>query len=429
RVKIHAFDEREEARSLFEAMCPEILLDRAVDAVGDMRYTVHIHRAAFGTKEFYDALETVRDVTYLFVSLGSDKQNIDAVTGIKNLFVKLNCAPRIETIVYDHYLKARLQTNWDAEEIRIIGDLQSFYSQRTLIESDLEKKAIDVHKRWDGTSRAEVNFYMNDNNYYSSLASALHRNLRIQILEYTKSDRKKVFPFYYDEEGNRALKQAGMDYAAVREIFPQMKENADLNEISKKYSAFADCLYVKLMQIHFGKLSREERKAVTADWMGNKLKPAEKEAVLTAFGIENADLTKLAAEIAEACFERLSSVDHRRILRKLYDSLIDVKTADVNDAVERARIAVSFEYENLNDPEKADVRRYVCQCITGMNDELFYHDLACIYCFAQIEHVRWNAYTRTQGFRSAAKKNNPRKLHYNLVPVHMLTLADRIKDI
>ena len=45
-----------------------------------------------------------------------------------------------------------------------------------------------------------------------------------------------------------------------------------------------------------------------------------------------------------------------------------------------------------------------------------------------LEHVRWNAYMRTEGFVKAEKRNDLAKQHHNLVPTAELSFDDLRKD-
>jgi len=46
----------------------------------------------------------------------------------------------------------------------------------------------------------------------------------------------------------------------------------------------------------------------------------------------------------------------------------------------------------------------------------------------EVEHIRWNAYMRSEGYRYAPKRNDLAKVHYNLVPVSQLSNDDLRKD-
>ena len=49
--------------------------------------------------------------------------------------------------------------------------------------------------------------------------------------------------------------------------------------------------------------------------------------------------------------------------------------------------------------------------------------------FADVEHVRWNAYMRTEGFHRFRYKDVDHKMHHNIVPVEELCFSDYVKDL
>ena len=422
RVKITAFDESKEAKSMFQAACPEIKVDENIDEIGDMRYTVNIRKAIFGTEDFYSELEKIGDIARVFISLGSDRQNIMATVGIRNRLAKQKCFPNIETIVYDSNLKDRVALDWVHEKINMIGDLQGFYSEGTVINSDLIEDAIITHKRWDNSENAENNFYMNDYNYCSSMANALHRNLRKKIISYTK-DKEIVFPFYYSDKEQRALRDANVRFSTMKTVFPLINDNDNIKKMSSKMNTFGDFLYIKLAHIHYNKLSVSERRAVIADV----------EDFLTTKGID-ASIPMAADSVGyiegyDEYVDNISYNEQKKALKRIFDSIVKLKTKTIADEEMKRKIVHSFEYFALNDDEKKAVREYLSHHIENMNDAMFVECLEYANCFAAVEHIRWNAYIRTEGFRCAIETNKKYKLHYDLVPSELLTIADCIKDI
>ncbi len=63
-----------------------------------------------------------------------------------------------------------------------------------------------------------------------------------------------------------------------------------------------------------------------------------------------------------------------------------------------------------------------------MSREDLLKDPALCLEIGKIEHVRWNAYMRTEGYQYSALRNDLGKLHHNLVPVSELTDDDLRKD-
>ena len=417
RINITAFDQRGEIESIFRASCPSIELNKPMDVEGDMRYTFNIKNSVFGTETFFTELENIKDVTYVFVCLGSDNQNITAATEIRNRLARNGRTPDIETVVYDSSLKKRLNSVWADGKIKFIGDLDEFYSEKTVIDSELIKKGLEVHMRWDNSAEAENNYYMSDYNYCSSLAGALHRLLRRRIIEY-KGD-VAAFSFYHSKDSS--LPES--DVSIRRSVFEQMNDNESVKKLAEEMKSFADALYSKIAYIYYRKLTVEERAAV----LGLLSDPKRK------IKIELPMLSDTEAYIEgyEALLDEVNrDTDKTKAMRAIYDCIISLKTKGKNEE-EKRRIVHSFEYSSQSEEMKRDIDKFVEEHIVCANEKTF--DMQEYFkkakYFASIEHVRWNAYMRTEGFLRSGITDKKCKLHYDLVPVDMLTVADCIKDI
>ena len=146
RVRITVLDGRDTAESEFLVQCPEIKVNEDIDTQGDMRYTVRVRKASFGTSEFYSEIEGIEAISHVFVCLGSDSHNLAAATGIKTRLAQQGKFPPIDTVIYDTYLKECLIS--DGGAVRSFGDLHEFYSENAVIGESLIDEALQVHKRW-----------------------------------------------------------------------------------------------------------------------------------------------------------------------------------------------------------------------------------------------------------------------------------------
>ena len=427
RVKINVFDERKDAEAIFNAACPEINTKEPIDAATDARYTVKIQTAKYGTKDFYDAIKEVEDISYLFVCLGSDRDNISASSGIRNWLIQDHKYPDIETVIYDSSLKKRIAAEFAKQEINIIGDLDSFYSEGVVINSEFANRGLEVHRRWDTGAEAENNFYMNDYNYYSSLASALHRNLREQITAHEQT--AEVFPFY-DQ----------LDDVSKR-VFQDINSNDKLKSLSEEMEAFATYLYIRLAYLHYQKMTVQERKRVLDKLQSAMTKknisatiPMLNDTVNYIDGYEASIQTfedRDEAEQEKSNDEKNRKKHQKEAMRLIFDAIVTVKTEGIQDESKKRDIIRSLEFQALSDAEQASVREYVRCQLGKTDDQSFTFDdyFKKGNQFAGIEHIRWNAYMRTEGFRRAIETRKEHKLHYDLVPIELLTFADCIKDI
>lgn len=420
RIKINVFDEQEESESIFKAQCPDIEIGKNMDGEGEMKYTLNIHRKSFGTEEFYKSIQQVSDETYIFVCLGTDNQNISAATGIRNWLAKYGQFPHIETVVYDSSLKKRICGEFTSRNITVIGDLESFYSEGTVIDSALIDVGFEVHKRWgDEGANAKNNYCMNDYNFYSSLASGLHRNLRKNIVEFEKLEKdeaKRVFPFYCSDNANPLM----------RELLPELNDNIRIKALSQEMTEFADCLYIKLAHLHYMKLSPDNRKKAI-EYLNEYL---ENKQLSLNYPMET-DLEGYCKGYDDYIRDIKSDKTKKKAMRQMFECIIRLKVKGIKDEEKKRRIIHDLEYKALSDMDKKAVEEYLKRQFGILENERMEMD---IYfqkgkCFSEIEHIRWNAYMRTEGFRCAIETNKKNKLHYDLVPSDMLTFADSIKDI
>lgn len=195
-IKINAFDKDPSAEDRFYEKYPA-LLERS--GAGDKRYDITIHAGVdVESLEFVETIRTLNDTSYVFVSLGTDKQNISTSVLLRRIFEQIGIHPSIQAVVH-HSDKARLlegRKNFrgDAYDIWGVGDDKKQYSEKVVINSELEEEALAIHKRYgkpaDYESRSdaekerintelEKSFFSYEYNYRSSMASALHLKARI----------------------------------------------------------------------------------------------------------------------------------------------------------------------------------------------------------------------------------------------------------
>lgn len=182
RLKLTAFDRRSDALDCFAAQCPELIapLHAATRGDGEDGYDICIHSAVdFNSKQCLELLERMKQITYIFVSLGSDTQNIAAAVRLRELCERLGCHPCIQAVVYDGYradvLRTAASRGGTAYDIHFVGDLRSFYSEQNLLDSQLEKAALQRHLQWG----SEDSFWRCEFNYRSSEASVIHKEAKL----------------------------------------------------------------------------------------------------------------------------------------------------------------------------------------------------------------------------------------------------------
>lgn len=177
RVRINAFDRDPLAEERFSALCPELMDPRynGVYVDGEAQYYIRIHSGMeVDTKSFADRILTMDDATYVLVALGDDSLNIQTALRLRMLFERCGAKPAIQAIVRSSDKRQALEglKNYrgQAYNIDFIGDLESSYAEKVIIDSELEEEALRRHLRWG----AEKEFWGYEYNYRSSMALAIH---------------------------------------------------------------------------------------------------------------------------------------------------------------------------------------------------------------------------------------------------------------
>lgn len=184
KLTIHAFDKDEKVESKFKALCPDLLsTDYDGSDDGDADYSIIFHAGIdITTFEFVDCLKTLKDekqVTFVFISLGSDEENVNAAVNVRMICKRLGMEPFIQTVVKNTTISKSLAdaSSYRGEKYNIdyIGDIQDEYSERVVINSELENKALKRHLKWD---KNKSSFWANEYNYNSSTAPIIHFKAR-----------------------------------------------------------------------------------------------------------------------------------------------------------------------------------------------------------------------------------------------------------
>ena len=180
RLEVDVVDSRADAEKEFLSQCPELMkMNGRHDDKGDAQYTIRIHSGMnVNTYDFDQMIIGLPRTTYVFVALGSDEMNIAVAVKLRALFLQQGIHPKIQAVVYSSEKKVALQNianfKGASYDIDFIGDMRSAFSEKVILESDVEQAALKRHTRWGTVS----DFWRFDYNYKSSVASAIHRMLK-----------------------------------------------------------------------------------------------------------------------------------------------------------------------------------------------------------------------------------------------------------
>lgn len=183
RVYINLFDQNKNVKTSFAEKCPELMDDahnKDFITEGEAHYSIDIHEETdVETMEFWEKMIKIPVVTYAYIALGNDEINIRTAVKLRSWFERQGMNPRIDALVRDTDKAKALEgiTNYSGQAYRInfIGDLQTSYSEDVILGSDVEEAALARHMKWG----EEEAFWKYEYNYQSSVASAIHRKMKI----------------------------------------------------------------------------------------------------------------------------------------------------------------------------------------------------------------------------------------------------------
>ena len=186
-LSIDGFDKDPLAKERLEAMVPELLDDahNGVSVPGEAQYSIRIHPGVdVESATFAKEIKALKDTTYVLVALGSDEKNIGTAVMLRTYFERMGIKPVIQAMVFDSEKKAALEQirNFKDQsyDIQVIGDLQTAYSQKVILNRELEAAVTELNLRYTGGDDAYLNYALNNEySYFSSAASAIHMGARV----------------------------------------------------------------------------------------------------------------------------------------------------------------------------------------------------------------------------------------------------------
>lgn len=180
-INIESFDVNPNAAATFEATCPELIkFSGLTDNDFETKYTINVHSGIdVNTINFDTMLHSLPKATYIFISLGDDELNISIAVKLRTLYARMGCYPEIQAIVFDSNKNKALENlsnhNGERYNIDFIGSISDIYTEDVILNSELESAALERHKKWG----EEADFWRFDYNYNSSVASVIHRKIKI----------------------------------------------------------------------------------------------------------------------------------------------------------------------------------------------------------------------------------------------------------
>ena len=206
-IEINAFDKSKSAESKFSIIAPGLIKTAPSGNVTEKkdyaRYHIRIHPDVdVDSQSFVDTIKKMTDVTYIFVALGNDEDNIRMAVNMRTHFERnAKHSPIIQTVVYNSNLKQALQETpvckdgapkplpvcklktFDGISYRIefVGDIATAYTKAVIEPEALEQKALKFHMKYvqpdctpEEYEEERKNFWRYEYNYNSSISAAIH---------------------------------------------------------------------------------------------------------------------------------------------------------------------------------------------------------------------------------------------------------------
>lgn len=181
-LRITAFDKEQGKTEHLMAQCPEMMSPQinGKKVPGEAQYTLNVYDETdvFSTR-YQQIVENLPAVTYAFISLGEDSRNIQAAVGLREMCERNGWKPYIQAAASGSEQANSLEgisnfrgTKYD---IHFIGGTDQLYSCDCIIRSELEQLALKRHLLWG----EEEDFWRYEYNHDSSVASALHKQVKL----------------------------------------------------------------------------------------------------------------------------------------------------------------------------------------------------------------------------------------------------------
>lgn len=228
RIEIDAFELNPKAKEYFESICPELMDENhnnKFDDPGEAQYRISIHSGVdVDSAQFSNEIKKLEKVSYVFVALGEDKLNLRTAIKLRTLFEQMEIKPQIQAVVGGTKKKNDLNgmTNYSGQpyDIEFVGAICDIYSYGSIINSEIEQEALKRHLCWGD----EREFWKYEYAYRSSVASALHKRMKIfcnvpgadKALADRTEEEKRILRMNEHRRWNAYMRTEGYTYAEKR---------------------------------------------------------------------------------------------------------------------------------------------------------------------------------------------------------------------
>ena len=388
KLEINAYDKSPNVLDRLNMSCKELLdnQDSSLSNATEPGYNIHVYPSTdTDSTEFVQKLENLTDPTYILVALGNDEENIRIAVNVRMIFERIATnniigqtqnppRPKIQAIVYNSeeskILKNINNHKNENYEIDFIGDVETTYTEKTLINSDLENVAKIIHMEYHPADT----FYDYEYYYRSSCASAIHNRAVAWQLKDISLDEELLIKIEF------LFRLAYTIY----EPLPKSSLSEDILQNIYKWShnmrVFANDLISQLSP-GFSYIQWKNKVLLDKDLQNDK-----SEAIT--------------------------------ILLKQYKQIVDSINKSHSDHQDILGLNEPFTLNSLlkNSISHFDSKQSMYYCILVLK-------------LMMLEHKRWSAYLRSDGYIYAINRNDLGKMHPDLCPFLNLSEKEKGKDL
>ena len=226
-------------------------------------YNISFLNADIKSTKAINRIKENKNINYILVSLDNDEKNIDTAITLRRLFIReFNREPVINLYIENEFKKRQILSlvneKGNKYNINAFGSINDIYSNNNIIDSELEKEAIQIHLSYDKDDKELKRYNLREYNKRSSRANALHIKYKLySILEdkysndlikdleqfrkiYSKEIEEKLTKNEHDR-WNAYTRSIGYIYASVDEVKKYYKDtNHHIHYLARMHPALVE---------------------------------------------------------------------------------------------------------------------------------------------------------------------------------------------
>ena len=210
-------------------------------------YDITFVNADIKSNKAIDVINDRADVNYILVSTDSDDKNIDIAIMLRRLYLRNFNREPIINLYIENDIKNKEIIRLSNEKnngynLNAFGSMKELYEQNSIIDSELEKIAKEIHLAYDPNDKDLKRYNLREYNKRSSRASAVHIKYRLKAVlgdNYTldMKENQRLFKEKYNDKIEEILsrnehdrwsaytRSMGYVYVSCKEVAKYYKSN------------------------------------------------------------------------------------------------------------------------------------------------------------------------------------------------------------